>query len=136
MPPRSVKRSTRSHLQTPAPLGEAFDLNVSSSEDDDDVPAAQPAPTNAQPVAPVDVGINNTDVREGKNYAADIRHFFEATPTEKICKVCRYVFLLLILCRMLMLFTAKLKKRRATLFHRVLGTSTAPRHQIPRCARI
>ena len=78
------------------PLGEVFDLNVSGSEGEDNAPAAQPAPanaqpapTNAQPVTPTNIGINNADVQDGRNYAADIRHFFEVTPTEKICKVCR-----------------------------------------------
>ena len=109
MPPRTnqairaVRRSTRSHVQTPAPSGEVFDLNVSGSEGEDNAPAAQPAPanaqpaptnaqpapTNAQPVTPANIGINNADIQDGRNYAADIRHFFEVTPTEKICKVCR-----------------------------------------------
>jgi hypothetical protein len=40
-------------------------------------------------VNPVSLGINNTDVQEGRTYAADICYFFEVTPTEKICKICR-----------------------------------------------
>src|ERR1700683_3096626 len=102
-PTHAVRRSTRSHVQTPTPSGEVFDLNVSGSEDDNNAPAAQPAPTNAQPapanaqpaptnaqpVTPMNLSINNADVQDGRNYAADIRHFFKVTPTEKICKVCR-----------------------------------------------
>jgi hypothetical protein len=90
MPPRA-KRSTRCHVQTPAPSEEVLDLNVSSSEDEDedDPSAAQPVPTNAQPVTPVDISINDANVREGKNYAPDIRYFFEVTAAEKVCKLCR-----------------------------------------------
>ena len=91
-----------SHVQTPAPLGEVFDLNVSGSEGEDNTPAtqpapvnaqpapanAQPAPTNAQAVTPVNISINNANVQDRRNYTANICHFFEVTPTEKICKVC------------------------------------------------
>jgi hypothetical protein len=52
-------------VQTPAPSEEVLDLNVSSSEDDDDNPsAAQPVPTNAQPVTPMDIGINDANVHQ------------------------------------------------------------------------
>jgi len=92
MPPRSKapKRSTRRHV-TPAPSEEVLDLNVSGSEDDDDGSAAQPAPTNAQPVTPVDIGINNPDMSKGKGkrkIAGDIRYFFDVTSTGKTCKEC------------------------------------------------
>jgi hypothetical protein len=103
-PIRAVRRSTRPHANVASLSEEVFDLNVSASEDGDVAPAAQPAPAqpgsaqpapsepapaDTQPVNPVSLGINNTDVQEGRTYAADIRYFFEVTPTEKICKICR-----------------------------------------------
>ena len=88
-PIRAMRQSTRPHANVASLLEEVFDLNVSASEDGDVAPAAQPAPADTQPVNPVSLGINNTDVQEGRTYAADIHYFFKVTPTEKICKICR-----------------------------------------------
>ena len=85
------KRSTCSRSKAPAPAPgpeETFDLNVSDSDDDDDGGAAGPAPTNSG-ASPMDVGINNADIHEGRKLAADIRYFFDVTPANKICKKCR-----------------------------------------------
>jgi hypothetical protein len=92
MPPQvknPIRSARRFRVETPASSEEVLDLNVSGSEDDNDSSVAQPAPTNAQPVTPADVGVNNADVRERKNFAPDIRYFYEVTPTAKICKLCR-----------------------------------------------
>lgn len=116
-PNRAVRRSTRPTAHVATLSEEAFDLNVSGSEEDGAGPAtpatqpspaqpdpaqpdpaqpnpsqqdpAQPAPADAQPATPASLGINNIDVQEGRVYASDIRYFFEVTPNEKICKICR-----------------------------------------------
>ena len=112
-PIRAVRRSMRPTANVATPPEEVFDLNVSGSEEDGAAPAAQPAlaqpdpaqpapvqpapaqpaaqpaPANAQPDTPTSLGINNTDVQEGRVYTSDIRYFFEVTPNEKICKICR-----------------------------------------------
>ena len=99
-----MRQSTCPHANVTSLLEEVFDLNVSASEDGDIAPAAQPAPAqpgsaqpapskpapaDTQPVNPVSLGINNTDVQEGRTYAANIHYFFKVTPTEKICKICQ-----------------------------------------------
>jgi hypothetical protein len=103
-PSRAVRRSTRPIANVATLPEEVFDLNVSGSEEDSAAPAAQPAlaqpdpalpapalpaPANAQPVTPTSLGINNIDVQEGRLQASDIHYFFEVTPNEKICKICR-----------------------------------------------
>jgi hypothetical protein len=103
-PIRAVRRSTRPTANVATLPEEVFDMNVSGSEEDDATPAAQPAfaqtapaqpapappaPADAQPDTPASLGINSTDVQEGRVYASDIRYFFEVTPNEKICKICR-----------------------------------------------
>jgi hypothetical protein len=103
-PSRAVRRSTRPIANVATLPEEVFDMNVSGSEEDSAAPAAQPAlaqpalaqpdpappaPANVQPVTPASLGINNTDVQEGRLQASDIRYFFEVTPNEKICKICR-----------------------------------------------
>jgi hypothetical protein len=99
---RSTTKRTRStkvptKVPTPAlgPDPEAFDLNVSGSDDDDDDddesgPAGGPATPALNSPPPVDVGINNADIRsDGRKGAADIHYFFDVTPAGKICKECR-----------------------------------------------
>ena len=54
---------------------------------------APPAPANSQSVIPASLGINNTNVQEGRVYASDIHYFFEVTPNKKICKICQLVSL-------------------------------------------
>ena len=102
-PIRAVRRSTCPTVNVATLLEEVFDLNVSGSEEDSAAPAAQPAlahpdpappaPANSQSIIPASLGINNTDVQEGRVYASDIHYFFKVTPNEKICKICQLVSL-------------------------------------------
>lgn len=117
-----ARRATRSRGQLPPgpSPGETFDLNVSGSSDDSaahatleytpagpagpatpdlsslNVNSPDVAPANTEPTTPL--GINDPDLPpRGKNHAPDIRYFFEVSPYEKVCKVCRYVVSLFIL---------------------------------------
>jgi uncharacterized membrane protein required for colicin V production len=63
--------------------------------------------------------------------------FLKSLPPRRSAKyVGKYFSSWLFVGVVLMLFSAKLKKRRATTFQRVLGISIAPKHQILHCAHI
>ena len=97
-PPQPSERRLRSraaNIQIDTPDdSEFFDLeNVSGSDDDPPVQRARHNRTEDEPtVAQI---INDPGAKPLKvSTAADVHYFFETIEEERVCKVCRYVFLL------------------------------------------